>query len=138
MDAVNICKHNQRGFCKFGDRCRNRHRNEICGSEYCVIENCELRHPLKCRFFILNASCKFLENCAYTHEESEEKSNVTLESEQEKTGFNCDLCDFKSSWKNGLIVHIGRKHRKIEQLDGLDTSNINEDLEDSVHLNTER
>ena len=67
-----------------------------------------------------------------------EETNLTLESEQEETGFNCDLCDFKSSWKNGLIVHIGRKHRKIEQLDGLDTSDIDEDLEDSPYLNTER
>ena len=186
MAAPSICKHNQKGFCKFGDHCRNRHVKEICGSDHCRIEICELRHPLKCRFFSLNGECKFEEHCAYLHQESEAKIRVNhlerklavteakveeleraLEeiktklvfsathhlndkpcepSEQpddylEESGkddsseFTCNLCDFKSSWKNGLIVHMGRKHGNIEQLDGM--VNLAEEAEDKTYLNTE-
>ena len=34
--------------------------------------------------------------------------------------YQCEICDFKSTWKNGLEIHMGRKHCNIEQLDGLD------------------
>ena len=178
MAVVNICKFNQKGFCKFGDHCRNRHENEICGRDDCSNE-CELRHPSKCRYFIYNGVCKFAGNCAYLHEDNEEKiriknletklgetearieylekvleevkrklsdsasnistsveeNNVALVSEhKEKIGFNCDICEFKSSRENGLVVHMGMKHKNIEQLDGgLDTSVD----EDKRYYNTE-
>ena len=32
--------------------------------------------------------------------------------------FQCELCDFKSNWKNGLAIHMARKHSRLEQLDG--------------------
>ena len=32
--------------------------------------------------------------------------------------FNCLICDFSSTWENGLSVHMGRKHGNLEQLDG--------------------
>ena len=32
--------------------------------------------------------------------------------------FECPICDFSSNWKNGLEVHMGRKHNTIEQIDG--------------------
>ena len=28
-----VCKHNQRGFCKFGEECTKYHENEICRDE---------------------------------------------------------------------------------------------------------
>jgi len=31
--------------------------------------------------------------------------------------FKCDLCDFSSLRKNGLIIHVGRKHKDMSQLD---------------------
>ena len=69
-----ICKFNQNGFCKFGERCRNRHINEICDKESC--KSCQLRHPKRCRYFFLNGSCKFGVNCAYRHENSPEKIKI--------------------------------------------------------------
>ena len=30
----------------------------------------------------------------------------------------CDLCDFKSKWKNGLKIHVSKKHSAIKQFDG--------------------
>ena len=35
-----------------------------------------------------------------------------------KANFECPICDFYSNFKNGLKVHLARKHSKIEQLDG--------------------
>ena len=34
-------------------------------------------------------------------------------STEQVEGYFCDICDFKSIWKNGLIIHLSRKHRKI-------------------------
>ena len=44
--------------------------------------------------------------------------NVTETADKVVEGFPCDICDFTSSWKNGLAIHMSRKHSVIEQLDG--------------------
>ena len=36
----------------------------------------------------------------------------------EEASFECELCDFVSNRKNGVAVHMSRKHPNIEQLDG--------------------
>ena len=33
--------------------------------------------------------------------------------------YYCEICDFRTNWRNSLNIHISRKHSKIEQLDGL-------------------
>ena len=33
--------------------------------------------------------------------------------------FECCVCDFVSNWEHGLVVHMARKHSKIEQVDGV-------------------
>ena len=73
-NILTICRHNQRGFCKFGERCRNRHINEICVQENC--EGCKLRHPPRCKYFVLNGACMFGVKCAYIHEENSEKIKI--------------------------------------------------------------
>ena len=72
----NIYIYNKRGFCKFGNECRNRHVNEICGNSKCDKLSCELRHPLLCRFYMINGVCKFGSDCAYLHKEREEKVRI--------------------------------------------------------------
>ena len=52
--------------------------------------------------------------------------------------FQCNLCDFKSTRKNGLTVHIGRKHKKLPQLDGNTSCDSLEDVEDSAYYSTEK
>ena len=74
-DSSTICKHNQRGFCKYGERCRMRHINEICSKESCK-GGCNLRHPPRCRYFVLNGVCKFSSSCAYRHDDSPEKLKI--------------------------------------------------------------
>ena len=41
--------------------------------------------------------------------------------EIEEKEHSCSICDFTRKWKNGLAVHMTRKHCHIEQLD--ETSN---------------
>ena len=33
----------------------------------------------------------------------------------------CEICDFKTDKKNGLLMHMRKKHATIEQLDGNNT-----------------
>ena len=50
-----------------------------------------------------------------------------IQAEQAEKEFSCDLCDFKSKWKNGLSIHMTKKHSKIEQLDGHSEMEIDHD-----------
>ena len=61
-----------------------------------------------------NAETHVAENHAVKEKSEEENENVAEKADD----FLCVLCDFKSSWANGLEVHMGRKHRNIDQLDG--------------------
>ena len=68
---------------------------------------------------IFNDFCGFLSKLGVNPEHEAEKA------ESEEAGkaddlYQCEICDFKSTWKNGLEIHMGRKHCNIEQLDGLD------------------
>ena len=70
------------------------------------------------------------------HEDAEKADDDTLnETIANKTEmFDCDLCDFSSSWENGLKVHMSRKHSKIEQLDGtVDGDGYDQDYDGSKH-----
>ena len=87
-----------------------------------------------------------------TNDESAAKVNDSLESEtteqvdapnvnvrnvknNEQLSFQCIFCDFKSSWSNGLEIHMSRKHATIEQLDG--NSSVDEDsMSDEKYDNT--
>ena len=49
----------------------------------------------------------------------EDKMLLNTEETSDPTSFECEECDFKSNWNNGLKVHIARKHRSlIPQYDG--------------------
>ena len=58
-----------------------------------------------------------------------EQATEEIDSKQETAkeaspNFQFKLCDFQSSWQNGLNVHMSRKHSKLEQLNGLADENI--------------
>ena len=44
---------------------------------------------------------------------------------------NCELCDFKTDRKNGLEIHMRKKHAVLEQLDGNNSSESDDDIEDN-------
>ena len=54
----------------------------------------------------------------------------------EEVGYSCELCNFTSNWKNGLSIHLSRKHSKIEEIDG--NISIDSDKEDEKYIDTER
>ena len=56
------------------------------------------------------------------------KNDNEKSAEQAESDFQCDLCDFRSNWENGLNIHLARKHANIEQLDGGNDA-ITEDIE---------
>ena len=43
--------------------------------------------------------------------------------------FSCDLCEFETSRKASLSIHLSNKHKEIEQLDG-----NNSDVEDTYNF----
>ena len=64
-----VCKHNQKGFCKFKLTCRNKHENALCLEEVtCTSKECNFRHPKACKNLNREGACRFKENCAYKHE----------------------------------------------------------------------
>ena len=65
-------------------------------------------------------------------------------SEQVEVKFPCHLCDFESSRSNGLVIHIGRKHKRskdisspIGQFDGNTTNQEILDTDDLLYERTE-
>ena len=54
----------------------------------------------------------------------------------EKAEFNCELFGFKSTWQNGLWIHMTRKHSQLEKLDGYISDNT--DNEDKKYAETEK
>ena len=64
--ASPVCKHNQLGYCKYGNQCHKPHNNNICRANVCRNKECRERHPRKCRYFNQNGWCKF-QSCSYSH-----------------------------------------------------------------------
>ena len=64
--AAPICLFNKFGYCKFGEKCRKYHINEICSEKTCDISSCNQRHPKVCNYFRNYGRCKF-SPCAYKH-----------------------------------------------------------------------
>ena len=64
--AAPICLFNKFGYCKFGQKCRKYHINEICSEKTCDILSCNQRHPKVCNYFRNYGRCKF-SPCAYKH-----------------------------------------------------------------------
>ena len=67
MAAPTLCLYNKYGYCKFSERCRKPHVNEICENSSCIISECRQRHPKICRYFENFGRCKFFP-CAFKHE----------------------------------------------------------------------
>ena len=63
----NLCRYNKFGYCKFGNECRFRHNNVMCGNKNCNVFDCEKRHPVIYKYFRNFKKYKF-DPCAYRHE----------------------------------------------------------------------
>ena len=67
-------------------------------------------------------------------DENIETDETVQSAEKLDTLFECPICDFTSKWKNGLNVHLSRKHSKLDQLDGFsDTDDPDKKYDDTIH-----
>ena len=64
------------------------------------------------------------ENVIKAKENETENNQDENEAEKAEVLFKCFICDFHSTWENGLKIHLSRKHSKLEQVDGCDDSDI--------------
>ena len=65
---IELCIHNQRGFCKFGVKCTKKHEDKVCENRNeCTNTECRYRHPRLCKYFFRFRQCKYGEGCAYSH-----------------------------------------------------------------------
>ena len=69
------CKYNNRGYCKFSDKCTFQHSVNICEEflkeDACKSKRCNFRHPKHCRYWMKKAEgCHRNENCQYQHDKS--------------------------------------------------------------------
>ena len=73
-----LCKFNQKGFCKFQQHCYKRHESKICKNlGECKNEKCQERHPQTCKYFRRDHKCRYNEKCAYLHiEKSNEQGKL--------------------------------------------------------------
>ena len=61
------------------------------------------------------------------------ENRETDATEKAANSFSCEICDFQSTWENGLKVHMARKHSKLEQVDG-----SSDETYDEKYLETKR
>ena len=73
-------------------------------------------------------SSDIAENAVKAQQNQNEVDETQKVAEKAKVSFKCEICDFESTWENGLKIHMSRKHSKIEQVDGCQDIDF-EDLE---------
>ena len=67
MAAPTLWLYNKYGYCKFSERCRKHHINDIYENSSCMISDCGQSHPKICRYLENFGNCKFIP-CAFKHE----------------------------------------------------------------------
>ena len=65
-----VCNFNKFGHCRFKEKCRKEHVNDVCEKKDCEIHSCSKRHPKLCRYFREYGRCKFGTFCDYLHSSS--------------------------------------------------------------------
>ena len=76
MASKFICRKNKFGYCWYGEKCKNKHVNELCKNKNCEIFSCEKRHPKTCKYKRDYGYCKFQEYCRFNHEKPVELIEV--------------------------------------------------------------
>ena len=96
------CRYNNRGFCKFKDRCRYIHQDKICSmyleKQTCDKKECSDRHPKRCKWLETREGCNH-NKCDYLHTVKIEK-------------YTCASC--KHAWENqNHVVEHNIENMKI-------------------------
>ena len=73
-DKIRKCRFNNRGYCKFKEKCKNVHAENVCEDflqkEKCETKGCSLRHPKNCFYWGKIEGCTRENLCKYLHRES--------------------------------------------------------------------
>ena len=80
---IKVCEFNKSGFCKFSEKFRKRHIEQLCETENCEELLCEKRHPKLCKYYSIYKRCKFGEYCKYNHSGNYPRDVNTLETKIE-------------------------------------------------------
>ena len=67
MAGENVCLFFKFGYCRFLEKCRKQHYNEICEITNCDTKHCHKRHPSICRYYENFQRCKFGDFCMFKH-----------------------------------------------------------------------
>ena len=114
MAAPTICLFNKFGYCKFREKCRKHHINEICLEKTCEILSCNQRHPKICKFFKNYGRCKF-SPCAFKHGIQRPENNCERIDEEIKNLSEKVLAlENVIKCKNQDIENLSRKILSIE------------------------
>ena len=113
-----VCFFNKFGFCKYNEKCRHLHVNEICEDSACDISNCNLRHPKICNWYRQYKKCKFSEYCAYIHVESNMENLVKEKEKMSEYIVNNDkafkVIDDKVTESQEKILQLEAKFDKVK------------------------
>ena len=137
------CQHNNRGYCKFGDKCRYRHFTKICTNRICKLKECRFRHPRSCRN---RENCKFFKRnvCLYKHIKQDYPEKYTRYEEEinkVKVEINRlkELLKYTDTFLTNKIEEIREKNdSKIKELkkENQNLKTINESM--SVKVNKQK
>ena len=109
-----VCRFNKFGYCKYGKYCFRKHENEICQNVQCKVQQCRLRHPRKCRYFLQYQYCKFGLFCKFSHDKIEDKETKQIEDlkdELESLKKEIDAKELLINEKNQEINALIEKHQ---------------------------
>ena len=109
MAAPTLCLYNKFGYCKFSERCRKHHVNEICENTSCSISECRQRHPKICRYFDNYGRCKFFP-CAFKHE----TRNSIIVNEERTFSENYKFIENEIKEKSRMIDELSTKICSLE------------------------
>ena len=128
--GISRCTHNNRGYCKLKQECKDKHFEEVCDNFDCDEDNCEKRHPNPCNF---GPRCRFnkRKECMYMHENASSDGKLDALS---KTFNNLEnlvkKMEVDLGKKDSEIEHLNNRLSKIEESENqIDIAALEKDIE---------
>ena len=111
-----ICRYNNRGHCRYRDRCKYYHSRDVCKtyleSKKCDYSACADRHPKVCKYWLKSKSgCLRKSTCDYLHDtlgQNKEKSKALENGETSE--LKCVGCGGSWTDKNCVVKHDIKNH----------------------------
>ena len=110
MATSSICLYNKYGHCKFGQRCRLQHVDNICDSINCDMHNCRSRHPRICTYFSQFGRCKFADYCSFLHVSKHDQECKIKTVKEKLLEFEKLICE-----KDTLIANLENRVKAVEE-----------------------